>query len=540
MLDSPQVQRSLRPALPPKMKVDEILLTLGLRPQLYRDEPAMVWLRPQRIAPLESLSAQAVELQVNLSPEVDKLFSGGRQVGSLLFHEPQKTHLASFDAQSPFGPGSTYTWLVSQMSPSGDRNRRRFVHSLATLDAQIVLDGGWLLPLGQEESLRNLASTYRQLPAARFETLPGESQPVTVRTLVRDRETIVYLVNDSPWSVTATIDIDLPSGCRLEKLGNSRDIGTLARNGTSSSWTVAMRPYDLVAARFTAANVRFGPVRVALNKNVTVALEGRIKDLVARAAALGNPPPLNVLENPGFELPDRDAQVPGWIANSPVGTAAELDSVEKHGGKRSLRLSSNGPTVSLRSAPFEAPQTGRLSVALWLRIADEKRQPTLRLALDGQFEDSEFFRYATVGGSGADAVPLLTQWAPYIFQVDDLPAEGLSDVRVRFDLLGAGEVWIDDIQLSDLVFSNNERLELNQLITLAKFKLQAGQVSDCVRLLEGYWPQFLVANVALTESPASLAQRQRGALQAAREPIGAAARPPRVLDKMKGLVPKFR
>src|SRR6185503_16718492 len=102
-------------------------------------------------------------------------FSANRDSGSLFYHEPQKARVASFDAKSPFGAANTYTWLVSQMSPSGDRDRRRFVHSLATLDSQAMFDGGWLLPLRQEESLKDIISVYRQLPDERFDTVPGES-----------------------------------------------------------------------------------------------------------------------------------------------------------------------------------------------------------------------------------------------------------------------------------------------------------------------------------------------------------------------------
>ena len=82
---------------------------------------------------------------------------------------------------------------------------------------------------------------------------------------------------------------------------------------------------------------------------------------------------------------------------------------------------------------------------------------------------------------------------------DDLPAQGLSDLRVRFDLMQAGEVWIDEVQLYDLAFSDNERLELNKIISLASIQLQKGKVGDCTRLLECYWPRFLVAHVPLPE-----------------------------------------
>ena len=154
-------------------------------------------------------------------------FGGGRKPGSLFYHEPQKVRLASFDAKSPFGPANTYTWLVSQMSPSGDRNRRRFVHSLATLDAQEMFDGGWLLPLGQEDGAARYSERVSPVAARALRDVAGEHQPVTIRTLVRDGQTYVYLVNDSPWEITLTLGVELPRDCKLEKLGESRGVGAL-------------------------------------------------------------------------------------------------------------------------------------------------------------------------------------------------------------------------------------------------------------------------------------------------------------------------
>jgi hypothetical protein len=69
---------------------------------------------------------------------------------------------------------------------------------------------------------------------------------------------------------------------------------------------------------------------------------------------------------------------------------------------------------------------------------------------------------------------------------------------------------------------------------LASVKLKAGQLADCARLLEGYWPQFLVANVPLTQAPAPLAQRPRNT-QVPSTP----ARKPTVLENLKGYLPKM-
>ena len=58
--------------------------------------------------------------------------------------------------------------------PSGEQNRRRFVHSLATLDAQVMVDGGWLLPMGQEDATPRSGG---RLPRAAGGPLPAGRQP---------------------------------------------------------------------------------------------------------------------------------------------------------------------------------------------------------------------------------------------------------------------------------------------------------------------------------------------------------------------------
>ena len=141
------------------------------------------------------------------------------------------------------------------------------------------------------------------------------------------------------------------------------------------------------------------------------------------------------------------------------------------------------------------PTSGRVSVSVWLRVADMKHQPPLRLAIEGQHRGRAYYRYASVG-AGRGSVPIKTEWSQFIFQVDDLPVTGLSDLRVRFDLMGGGEVWVDDVELFPLAFSDGERVEISKLIAIAGIHLDKGHFGHCTRVLEGHWPKFLAAHVS--------------------------------------------
>jgi hypothetical protein len=204
-----------------------------------------------------------------------------------------------------------------------------------------------------------------------------------------------------------------------------------------------------------------------------------------------------VPENAGFESPADADQIPGWTATAAAGSSVAIDGAHKHEGARSLRLASTGQPASIASAPFDPPTTGRVAIDLWLR-AGERGLPSVRIALEGQQSDGKFDAYGMIPPVAPAGAP--GRWVQYSFRVDDVPSEGLSNVRVRLDVLGPGEVWVDDLKVFDLPFTDPERFELSKLISLASVKLEAGQLADCERLLEGYWPQFLLANVPLVES----------------------------------------
>lgn len=541
-LGGEEMERELQPSLSRRTTVAEALLRAGIDSRRYGEDRGIVLLRSERVVPHASLANRAVDLEVAQMPDVDQYYAGLAVPGSLFFHVPQELRLPSFDERSPFRP--TYTWLVSHPVPSAQQNRRRFVHSLATLDSQVMCDGGWELALGEEDSLRELIAAYRQLPATRFDRVseqPGSptAQPVTVRHCTRDNFTYMYAVNDAPFSSVLRVRVDAPAGCQVEELSGLRRAAAIARDAQGAYWSVELAPYDLFAVRFNHPNVRLHSPETSWSSEVRTALETRISELGERAAALRNPPPLQILENPGFEAAtSHAAQIPGWGIAAAPNTEVQLDSANPHGGSRSVRLASRGANASLVSRPFSAPSTGRLHIWLWLRTTAENSQPPLRLALEGKHRGRDFFRFALVGRApspGVPTPPIGAQWSRFVFQVTDLPLDGLSPLQVRFDLLGPGEVWVDDVQLSDLFFEKREMVELFRLIAPADVNLQGGQVGDCLRLLESYWAQFLVSNV--TPPPVAVTHNTGG--RSRRSTGDSSGESPRtgLLERMKGFLP---
>ncbi|MEX2112951.1 MAG: hypothetical protein WD845_07180 [Pirellulales bacterium] len=532
MLEGRQTQFRLRPTLPKRAKLDDALMELGIRAQAYQNDPQIVFLRPQHLKPAAGpLPAQAADLEINLAPEMDKLFESTGHPGSLFYHEPQKARLTSFDLKSPFGAANTYTWLVSQMSPSSDRNRRRFVHALATLDAHVLFDGGWLLPLGQEEALRPLIAVFRELPSESFQTVSAPTQPVTIRKLSHAGQTYVYFVNDSPWPTNVTMFVDGPPGMTLQALGTGPGVGALAPGMGGTTWKVSLGPYDLAAARFSSATMQLRNPQVFVGDQVRRQLQERIQDLGACVRALQDPPAMSTLDNADFEAVPQGEEIPGWTSTAGMGGQVAIDPAQHHSGAQSIKLVSLGQPATITSAPFVPPTTGRIAIHMQLRGGAAGR-PSVKISLEGQSADGPFAPYGVIPAAPASEATLT--WVRYSFPVDDVPSEGLSTLRVRFDLVSAGELWIDDVQIFDLPFNPSERLELSKLISLASVKLEAGQLADCARLLEGYWPQFLLAHVPLTITTAPIAERP-----APPATTPAAPDKPTMLESLKEYIPKL-
>jgi len=107
-------------------------------------------------------------------------------------------------------------------------------------------------------------------------------------------------------------------------------------------------------------------------------------------------------------------------------------------------MTSVGDLATVRSNPFQPPKTGRLSVAVWLRLPPSVPQPPLRIAVEGVESGEQYYRFAPVGAA-AGGRPLQEGWSRFVLQVTDLPSDPNESLRLRFDMLGPGVVEIDEM-----------------------------------------------------------------------------------------------
>jgi hypothetical protein len=508
LFDSGDLRNALRPTLPPR-PFDDALLEAGIDPELNAKLPRLVLLRPQHIRADTQLASRLIDVRINDSLELDRRVRDATHPGALFYHQPLRTALPSFDERS--APGGVRLPRTSQIAPSPQRGRQQLVHGLATLDARAMFDGGFLLPLGQDAALRELVQLYRKLPAGAWSNVALPTQPVTIRTTSHEQQGYIYLANDSPWPVELAVELAVPGGTRLVDLRGGQPITGLQRHGSHLQWRVSLRPYDVASAICSTANPQIAHAEVHLGADVEAELASRIQDFQARAIALQRQPPCDGLANASFELPvAADGAIAGWSSEGQSTLAVSIDPRKASSGNQSLKVASGGAGVALVSDEFQIPATGRMQIALALTGLDDGRQVPLRLAIAGVHEGQPFYRQAALEVA-PDEPAEGGEWTTYVGRFDQMPLDGQAALRIRLELLGSAEFWIDDVRLYHLRFSESERLELFKLGTSAQLKLKDGQISDCYRLLEGYWPQFLLAYVPLTEEPVVQRRPQRQA-----------------------------
>ena len=558
LITSPLAKKQLQPRLPQQHSLGTALLDMGIDHRRFGDSEHLVLVRPQRLAPIKSLPAQAINLAMESSSQIDQIFADDRHSGQLFYHEPQSLSLPDFDKQSPFGANNTQTWLISHFSAAGRDQTRQFVHAIATSDIQTLMFGGWMLPIGQEDSLRSLFTTFQHLPNGKFTTVSTDgakktNQPVVIRTLKKNSETYIYLVNDSSWPVQVELELDADEQCLVMPLG-TQPVSNLQRSASATTWTLALKPYDLMAASFTSPSVKIKNVRVRYNQQVLEKLQREIYAMNYRVSELNKPKPLNILLNPSFELPLKKGSSPGWVHSRKQKKAVKLDREIVHDGRQALHLKrsqEDSDVVWVRSEAFPPPKTGRIAISAWLKVKDEKTQPALRLAIEGRQFGKVYYRPKTIGtnepGNKSQVKPIGEKWTEFLLLIDDLPARGLSELRVGFDLMSEGEVWIDNIKVYDLWFQESEKRELLKHIALAYNQRSELKVGDCERFLTSYWARFLTQHIPLNQPrvakvpakvPTKISQPKTVETTPA-QPDSVAPKPkPSMVERIKGWIPE--
>ncbi len=486
LTSEPRFGRSLVPRLSNAASLADAMLEIGLQWDNDAVDDGVVLLRPHRLEPLATIAGQGPLWSMNESTDLDQIVGSSR--GSSFFHVAERKPLVQFASQVPFGPTVRDASMVSQPLPAGSVSRRHLVQCLAKRDTDIWVDGGQTMVRDQHDWLAPIVDVFRRLPKEPFETVEAATRlgaQLTVRRLSRDGVTYVYVVNSSPWAVSIRVQLEMVGG-ELKPLTPYHTPGRLTAGDDGMWWEFTMQPFDVVGGILTTDDVTFSRVTADVPENALAELRSEMAELSARVSSLVHPRQRAFHENPDFEA----SELLGWFATQDADVQIDVASDTAHAGRQSLRITSGAPVAWVRSKPFSITDSGRLLLRVWARH-DGNDPPRLRLMGESETTEGTFIRQVELPMS----VDAAKQWRPYDLWIDDIPV-AVKDMRFGIDVLGAGQVWLDDAQAFDLNFSRGERNELSKFIALADLKLRQGRLGDCRESLDQYWSRFLMAYVS--------------------------------------------
>jgi hypothetical protein len=504
-----------RPVLAQEPATADIGREVGLDPARLTATDSVVWVSPHVHVATDTMVERDTLRTMNRTAGAEA--ARARRRAALAIEQPTTIELRPVAAAVAFGNATTAAPARVHAVRTGVARERMLAEIVSAADCERVYDSA--LAFRQADDLdHRLARMLAALPESRLETIPDAPRPLVARAVSGPAGTAVVVTNLSPVRCRALLDTTAPTA----RLFDGVDTRPLSAD-PAGEISFDLGPWQTrVVTGVGPATLR--GAGVGFDAGLAERIERDLVRLRKRRAALEMPAPIEVLDNPGFEFPDHDGGVPGWELLEPQRGRLQVVSGAPDGSGRGVAFGSEHGLATLRSNPFAPPATGRLSIALWLRIEPRAPQPVLRIALEGLQDDREYYRFAAVGhGPGARA--LSPQWSQFVLQVDDLPTRGMESLRVRLDLLAGGRVEVDDVRVFDLAFDESQRVQLSKVLALADHHLASGDLGACVLDLDSHWPRFLDTFVTDDAADrAALAAGLRSGRGDGEEGPGAAAR----------------
>ena len=325
--------------------------------------PEVVWIRSMPVEPgwrSAGISADSADPYAGLAA------LGGE--GALFYRDADPINVPSFDRVSPYHP--TVTQISAVCSYSDYQNRERWAKQLAVSDTMALMDGGEMIPMGEEESQSRWIAAFRALPSEPFETYTAEdsvsagtegsaeegqiplaagekpdrpqpASPVILRYRKEEDGFWGYLLSTAPFHCGVTLSLTCNPRAETALYAGGRELTEPDRKNFGLYWNCSLAPYDLVAFRVADPDVSIRQFETALPIDICgeggrLEQEARLLIDRLRLAAEGIESPL---ANPGFEetLPE-----PSIALTAPAGEEKENGSI----------LGLEIPKLSLIRSPF--------------------------------------------------------------------------------------------------------------------------------------------------------------------------------------------
>ncbi len=401
-------------------------------------------------------------------------------------------------------------WLTALPLNDGALAELPLGHAMAALDPQ------WLFlaenaVAGQEDRIRRFSALLRSLPA--WPAIPADahadpaSKPfgIAVRGMRDDAQTFFEIANDSPYPIRLAGLLDAPSTATVDDLGRGLRLSPVPVAG-GRNLVLDLLPYGVAAIRVGTPRARFSAVTPYPSEAVLASMQVRFNELTAQLARLkrglanvaGEP------ANPSFE-PDQSPRpsppteataggdgrahttatspgqqaLSGWHADGGAagGATIAIDRDQPHSGHGSLKLDSSVAAASVVSDAFVPNIQSSLTIQAFFRAS---QAPTkIRIWVEGESAGKPYLRRTEMTVS--------TLWEERAVRASDVPPAGLDSVRVRFELLSKGSLWIDDLHIPSETASKSARLNVQRTLLAALQAYREERYADFARLAGSHW-----------------------------------------------------
>jgi hypothetical protein len=413
--------------------------------------------------------------------------------------------------------GLTLCAPALDIGPNGDEP---LGHALAVIDAQWVWIGA-TAAAGQEERVRRFARIFRALPA----TAPpsSESQPlpfgVAVRAHPAGGQTYLSLANDTPYPIRLDMVLSGSAEAPVYDVGRGAGLRPVA-DGAGRHLVLDLLPFGVSAVRVGAAEIKVGSVTPYPSDVVLTSMRTQYEVLSARLSSLarggekGRDKARTGPSNPGFEPDagranaapnapnpkdkDQDAveasrlEPSGWQVIGGMGTGVSIDLVQPRSGRGALRLDVSEPPGSAVSENFTPNAQNGLLVQAALR--SDRPDAKVRIWIEGESAGKPYRRLSEI--------TVQQTWSEKAIRARDLPPGGLDTARLRFELIGAGSLWVDDLAVSGEGLSEPERRNASKAIMAAIQAYRDKRFADFARLAGSHWARSPATGAAVEADPA--------------------------------------
>lgn len=384
--------------------------------------------------------------------------------------------------------------LISYVKPTG--RAKYWSESLWRNDCQELDRASWSAGAGRTDQERRFQQAFHCLPEVEFRTVRDDANcSVVIRQAESDGRYLIYLVNAAPWSVT--LETEQWREGNVWRVLSPDDEGAPRLQQQTETGICHMPPHSLMVLE-SGSEIEQNRIVIRDQEGVSDALSTVKESLFRKLKSAGQARSLPFLTNGGFEA--SETQVVDWTTSQGDQQQIELESQFSHSGSRSLHIANRNGVAWIRSAPMQAVETGRVSVAAWLRVHPDSDGRSLRISIDGQtVSGQKYYRFAEIT---LDPQQNANGWQPVAAHFDDLPEEGMDHYRIGFDVMEPAEFWVDSVHCFDRWFDANDQKVLSNRLGLLAYALEQRPNSyGAYQMLNDYWLNFLNHFVADPQLP---------------------------------------